>query len=41
VSDETADNICWAFIGLFCVYFGIEILPHLIDQIAYGFVVGY
>jgi hypothetical protein len=40
VSDETADNICWIFIGLFTIYFSIKILPFLIDEIAFA-IVGY
>lgn len=40
MSDQTADNICWAFITLFCIYFSIKILPFVIDEIAFA-IVGY
>ena len=40
VSDETADNICWIFIGLFSIYMSVKILPFLIDEIAFA-IVGY
>ena len=40
MSDETADNICWVIIGLFCIYFSITIIPNLINKIAYD-IVGY
>jgi len=40
VSDETADNICWAILGLATLYFSVTIVPRLINQIAYD-IVGY
>ena len=40
MSDETADNICWAVIGLATLYFSVTIVPHVIDQIIYD-IVGY
>ena len=40
MSDQTADNICWAIIGLFCLWYSIKILPFVIDEIAFA-IVGY
>lgn len=40
MSDETADNICWAILGLATLYFSVTIVPYVIDQIIYD-IVGY